>query len=385
MRTGANDFISKPFEPEILSEVVREVIEHRRIVNRSGLVRTKAHRTFLTESPRAEELLSDARKVARVNTSVLILGESGTGKELIARFIHEQSPRHNRPFVAINCGAIPADLLESELFGHEAGAFTGATQTRMGLFEFAADGTIFLDELGDMPLPLQVKLLRALQEREIKRLGGTKMITAAPRIIAATNHDIDRALREKTLREDLYYRVAVVTLTIPPLRERTEDIELLSHHYTEAFCAAIGRATLAIDAAAHAVLQSYHWPGNARELENVIERAVILAEDKILPEHLGIESPPATTNTATPLSLPEVASRAAREAEIELILKVLGETRGNKTKAALKLGVSYKTLLNKIRDYGLERGQVEASKVPGVDPDHGDRSSAIVGEKLGDR
>jgi len=370
MRAGANDFISKPFEPEILSTVVREVIEHRRIVNRSGLARGRAHRAFLTESPRTVELLRDARKVARVNTSVLILGESGTGKELIARFIHEQSPRHDRPFVAVNCGAIPADLLESELFGHEAGSFTGATQTRLGLFELAADGTIFLDEIGDMPPPLQVKLLRALQEREIKRVGGTKTIVAAPRIIAATNHYIDRALSEKTLREDLYYRVAVVTLTIPPLRERAEDIELLSHHYTEAFCAAIGRATLAIDAAAQAALRGYGWPGNARELENVIERAVILAGDAIRLEHLGIAPARSTMVAETSLSLPDVASRAAREAEIELIVKVLGETNGNKTKAALKLGVSYKTLLNKIRDYGLEgRGvssKTEASYTDGT-------------------
>lgn len=355
MRSGANDFLSKPFEPETLSTVVREVIAHRRIVTRAGLTRSRQHRSFLTESPRATELLRHARKVARVNTSVLILGESGTGKELIARFIHEQSPRHDRPFVAINCAAIPADLLESELFGHEAGAFTGATQTRPGLFEIAAEGTVFLDEIGDMPLALQVKLLRALQEREIKRVGGTKLIPAAPRIIAATNHDVEKAIAAKTLREDLYYRIAVVILTIPPLRERTEDIELLTKHYTETFCAAIGRATLAVDAAAHAVLRSYRWPGNARELENVIERAVILAEDTIRPEHLGIRAEPSLSPAVdVPKTLPEVAQRAAQDAEIALIKHVLAETKGNKTKAALKLGVSYKTLLNKIRDYALE-------------------------------
>jgi DNA-binding NtrC family response regulator len=355
MKFGANDFLSKPFEPEALSRVIGEVIEHRRIIHREGLSTLRRDRRFLSSSSTTEELLRQARKVARVDTSVLVLGESGTGKELVARFIHDQSPRSQKPFVAVNCAAIPADLLESELFGHEAGAFTGATQTRIGIFELASEGTVFLDEIGDMPPALQVKLLRVLQEREVKRVGGTRTVRVNPRIIAATNHDIEAALRGKTLREDLYFRIAVVTLTIPPLRQRPDDIALLTHHYTESFCSAIGRATLAIDATAQEILRAYPWPGNARELENVIERAVIMAESTILPEHLGIDiSIGVDALKEAAYSLPEIANRAAREAECELILKVLGETKGNKTKAAQRLGVSYKTLLNKIRDYELE-------------------------------
>lgn len=355
MKFGANDFISKPFEPETLARVIGEVIEHRRIVHRDRGSMLRRERRFLSESPATETLMRQARKVARVDSSVLVLGESGTGKELVARFIHDQSPRSQKPFIAVNCAAIPADLLESELFGHEAGAFTGATQTRIGIFELASDGTVFLDEIGDMPPALQVKLLRVLQEREVKRVGGTKTIRVNPRIVAATNHDIEAALQNKTLRDDLYYRIAVVTLSIPPLRERPDDIELLTRHYTENFCSAIGRATIEIDQAAKAILSTYSWPGNARELENVIERAVIMAEKTIMPEHLGISLAGAGAPSSDgSYSLPEIATRAAREAEIALIEKVLGETKGNKTKAAQKLGVSYKTLLNKIRDYGLE-------------------------------
>jgi DNA-binding NtrC family response regulator len=362
MKFGANDFISKPFEPEALSAVVRDVITHRRIVHRSVGSALRRDRRFLSDSANTKDLLHKAKKVARVDTSVLILGESGTGKELVARFIHEQGPRNLKPFIAVNCAAIPADLLESELFGHEAGAFTGATQTRIGIFELAAEGTIFLDEIGDMPPALQVKLLRVLQEREVKRVGGTKTIRVNPRILAATNHDIESALKNRTFREDLYFRIAVVTLTIPPLRERPDDIELLTRHYTESFCSAIGRATIEVDAAAKAVLHNYPWPGNARELENVIERAVIMAEQRILPEHLGITLSAGTTPISPgSYSLQETASRAAREAEIDLIVKVLAETGGNKTKAAQKLGVSYKTLLNKIRDYRLEE---KASREP---------------------
>jgi len=363
MKCGANDFISKPFEPETLARVIGEVIEHRRIVHRERGSTLRRERRFLSESPATEQLMKQARKVARVDSSVLVLGESGTGKELVARFIHDQSPRSQKPFIAVNCAAIPADLLESELFGHEAGAFTGATQTRIGIFELASEGTVFLDEIGDMPPALQVKLLRVLQEREVKRVGGTKMIRVNPRIVAATNHDIEAAIKNKTFREDLYYRIAVVTLSIPPLRERPDDIELLTRHYTENFCSAIGRATMTIDSTAREILSAYPWPGNARELENVIERAVIMAEKTILPEHLGIAlSTGVAPASDGSYSLPDIATRAAREAEIELIEKVLGETKGNKTKAAQKLGVSYKTLLNKIRDYGLEERELTTNE-----------------------
>jgi DNA-binding NtrC family response regulator len=349
MKCGANDFLCKPFEPELLCSVVADLIKHRRIVDRGSGLRGRRERKFVSESPQVDQLLQQARKVARVESSALLLGESGTGKELLARYIHENSPRSAEPFVAVNCAAMPLELLESEFFGHEAGAFTGATQTRVGVLEMASSGTLFLDEVGDMPSVLQVKLLRALQEREIRRLGGNKLIKVSPRLIAATNRDIRELLETGLMREDFYYRVAVVTLHIPALRERACDIDLLSDYYLRYFCEQIGRETLQIDTAARNILQQYAWPGNARELENVIERAVVLAEKQISPEHLGLALAPAGVE----LSLTELASAAARQAEITAILNALRATSGNKSRAASLLGVSYKTLLNKVRDYGL--------------------------------
>ncbi len=354
MKHGANDFITKPFEPAMLSSMLKQVIEHKRIIDRGLGHRTRRDRTFLTNSASAERLLHQARKVARVDTSVLILGESGTGKELIARFIHEQSPRSAKPFVAINCAAMPADLLESEFFGYEAGAFTGATQTRLGILEIASEGTIFLDEVGDMPFNLQVKLLRALQEGEIKRVGGNKIIKVSPRILAATNHNVEEALEKGLLREDFYYRIAVVTLTVPPLRERMEDIEMLSKYFIEYFCCATGKKALEVEKSTMEAIRGYAWPGNIRELENVIERAVILADEKIFPEHLGITLERSINSMGeASVSLSEISAQASRKAEIDIIRRILGQTLGNKSKAAQILGVSYKTLLNKVKEYHL--------------------------------
>lgn len=354
MKLGANDFIAKPFEPEDLSRMLNDVIHHRRILDRTNGTRTRRERSFLGEDPAILKLLHQAKKVARVDTSVLILGESGTGKELVARYIHEHSPRSDKPFVAVNCAAMPAELLESEFFGHESGAFTGATQTRKGVFEVAAEGTVFLDEVGDMAPHLQVKLLRALQEKEIKRVGGNQTIKVAPRIIAATNHSIDDSIKKGNVREDFYFRIAVVTFTIPPLRDRSSDIDLLANHYLSYFCQSIGRETLKIDAAARALLHQHTWPGNARELENVIERAVIMADTAIRPEHLGItlESTIESVEDST-MTLMQISQIAARKAETEVISRTLKRTGGNKLRAAKILGVSYKTLLNKIKEYEL--------------------------------
>jgi DNA-binding NtrC family response regulator len=353
MKQGATDFISKPFEPQSLCDLLTQVIKHRRIIDRSAGIRSRRERRFLTQDKAVERMLAQAKKVAAVDTSALILGESGTGKELLARYIHEHSPRRDQPFVAINCAATPETLLESEFFGHEAGAFTGATQTRPGLFEIASNGTIFLDEVGDMPLALQVKLLRALQEREIKRVGGTKTIKINPRILAATNKNVEQAMQNGSLREDFYYRLAVITFTIPSLRERKDDIALLADNYLEYFGKASGRTPKLSDAAKKVVL-NYPWPGNARELENVIERASVLAEEEIKPEHLGISLPLdfASISEARE-TLTQVAQRAAQEAEIKLIAQALKHTQGNKTQAAHMLGVSYKTLLNKVKEYNL--------------------------------
>lgn len=358
MKLGANDFICKPFEPKVLCSMIKDVITHRRIVDRSFGLRTKRERSFLTESPSAQKLIHQARKVAKVDTSVLILGESGTGKELVARFIHEQSSRRDKPFVAVNCAALPADLLESEFFGHEAGSFTGATQTRVGVFEVASEGTIFLDEIGDMPLPLQVKLLRALQEREIKRVGSNRSIKVNPRVIAATHQSIEESLNEGSLRQDFYYRVAVVTLNIPPLRERLQDIDLLTRHYVEYFCNNLGKQTIELERSALDILKGYSWPGNARELENVIERAVILADHTIKSEHLGINLDLSLElMSESQQTLAEISARAARRAEVDLITRTLSQTMGNKTKAAQLLGVSYKTLLNKVKEYKIDSGE----------------------------
>ncbi len=354
MKLGANDFICKPFEPQTICKTVKEVIQHRRVLDRTLGLRSRREHPFLTQNPAMQHVLGQARKVARVDSTVLILGESGTGKELVARYIHEHSSRKDRPFVAVNCAAMPPELLESEFFGHEAGAFTGATQDRKGVFEMSSEGTLFLDEIGDMAPALQVKLLRALQDKEIKPVGGTDSIKVNPRIIAATNQPIEEALKTHRLREDFYYRLAVVTLNIPPLRGRPDDVTLLVQYFMEYFCNAAGKQLIQMDATAWDLLKRYPWPGNTRELENVIERAVILAQDKIFPEHLGIQLGLSieALEEAT-LTLPEIALRASQQAEIEIIRKVLLKTRGNKTQAAKLLGVSYKTLLNKVKEYKL--------------------------------
>jgi two-component system, NtrC family, response regulator AtoC len=352
MKLGAKDIIRKPLDAEELGERVKEIIrEHRGSAYGCGS-RADRKREFLTENPRMTNLLKSAARVAEVDSSVLLLGESGTGKELLARYIHEQSNRRDKPFVAVNCAAIPEELLESEFFGHEIGAFTGASQTKPGVFEIASEGTIFLDEIGDMPLLLQVKLLRTLQEQEVKRVGGTRTIKVSPRIISATNHIVSEALDNKTLREDLYYRLAVVELRIPPLRERPEDIDMLADYYIDYFSSKFDRTAPNLTPAARATMKNYLWPGNARELENVIERALVLCGPEINPEHLGINLMVdfALLEEAT-VTLSAIAGDAARKAEEEMILRALSQTQGNKTQAAKLLGVSYKTLLNKVKEY----------------------------------
>ena len=352
MKCGANDFITKPFEPASLAPMLRQVIEHRRIVNRVVEDATRLHREIVSDSPHIKKILAQAAQAARVDTSILILGESGTGKELLARYIHEHSPRNEKPFIAVNCGAIPPELLESEFFGHEEGAFTGATQSRVGVLELASEGTIFLDEVGEMPAALQVKLLRALQEQEIRRVGGSKVISVRPRVIAATNKDITKAMASGELREDFYYRIAVITFSIPPLRDRTGDVAILLERFIAFKCAKLGKNPLQIDPVALDMLTMYPWPGNIRELDNVVERAVVLAENEIKPEHLGIhiKLDIAALEEAS-RTLPQIAAEAVRQAEVEAIARVLEVTKGNKSKAAILLGVSYKTLLNKIKEY----------------------------------
>lgn len=357
MKLGANDFITKPFEPNFLCSTIADVIKHKRIVDRELGKETRRSRKFISEDPQMLTILEQAKKVARVDSSVLILGESGTGKEVFARYIHENSARSQKPFVAVNCAAFPAELLESEFFGHESGSFTGATQARVGLLEIASEGTIFLDEIGDMPPALQVKLLRALQEKEIKYVGGNKTVKINPRIISATNCNLEDALNSGKLREDFYYRLNVISFELTPLRQRPKDIELLTNYFVEYFCQTNGREAVKIEDSAWRLLKTYAWPGNIRELENVLERAVILCAKSIKAEDLGLSQTfglDVQSIEESVQTLPQVAQRAVRKAEVDLILKTLKQTSGNKTKAALVLGVSYKTLLNKIKEYELD-------------------------------
>ena len=354
MKSGATDYISKPFEPSTLATMLRDVIKHNRIVDRDGADRSKKQRGFFSTSPVLEKILAQARHVARVDSSVLILGESGTGKEVLARYLHEHSPRRDKPFIAVNCAAIPPDLLESEFFGHEAGAFTGATQCRVGVLELASAGTVFLDEVGDMPPLLQVKLLRALQEHEIRHVGGNKQIRVTPRIIAATNRDVEAEIASGEMRDDFYYRLAVVTFNLPPLRERKEDIMPLVERSMKHFAVMMGKENVTIDPVAQDMLMTYSWPGNVRELENVIERAVLMCDHEIRAEHLGIYVRLDLAAIEESIkTLPEIASQAVRKAEVEAIERALHVTAGNKSKAADILGVSYKTLLNKVKEYNI--------------------------------
>jgi two-component system response regulator AtoC len=363
MKAGVTDFITKPFEPQAVVAMLRQVIEHNQIVDRGYSPRKRVHHGLITRSPRLLRVVEQARRVASVDTPVLLLGESGSGKEVMARFIHEQGMRRQKPFMAVNCGAIPSELLESEFFGHEAGAFTGATQRRVGIFELAEDGTVFLDEVGEMPPHLQVKLLRALQQREIRRVGGSSHIPIHARLVTATNRAMQEALATGAMREDFYYRIAVVTIELPPLRDRTEDIPDLAQGMIAHFAALAKRKAPTLDPLSLDMLLAYRWPGNVRELENVIERAIVLAEDCIRPEHLGISvSIDFSAFEEATKTLSELAHEAVRDAEVEAINRALAATAGNKSRAAELLGVSYKTLLSKVKEYGLMRDGIEDLK-----------------------
>ena len=354
MRLGATNFITKPFDPSSLCDLLEQVSKSRALLDR-GLGRTKRPKgKIITQCPSMENVMEEARKVAPLSTPVLILGESGTGKELLAQYLHQQGPRIDEPFVAVNCGSMPSQLLESEFFGHEAGAFTGATDSREGLFEVADGGTIFLDEIGNMPYELQVKLLRTLQESEVKRIGSTKVNKVNVRVVSATNCDIQDAVRRGQFRDDLYYRLGVFVIELPPLRERRGDIRLLANFYVKTLSLELGDKIRTITPRALKLLETYHWPGNVRELENVIERALIFSQGPLDADcfELGPELP--SSDSGTRRTLPEITASATKDAEIEAIVGTLRRTRGNKSKASRILGVSYKTLLNKIKLYDLK-------------------------------
>ncbi len=309
---------------------------------------------IITVNKKFKEVLALAERVAPLSTPVLLIGESGSGKELLSRYIHEKGKTKQGPFVGVNCASVPKDLMESEFFGFEAGSFTGASTSREGFFESAHKGTLFLDEVGEMPLSLQVKLLRAIQEGEIRRLGGSAAIPLTVRIISATNRDLELDVEKKLFREDLFYRIGVFILKIPPLRERKEDIPLLAKHFCQSFAKEQKREVPELTEAAIKQLVKYTWHGNVRELENVIERALIFCDTVISPEHLqftgsaGEESEALCSRT-----LAEISQIAQQNAESAAILQALTLTAGNRVKAAQILDVSYKTLLNKIKLYKL--------------------------------
>ena len=361
MKEGAFDFITKPFDIDHLLMLVRRALDTRRLQAENLLLKDELSRAvglpdIIGRSEKILELARQCQRVAPAKTTVLLLGESGTGKELFARAIHNLSPRRDYPFVPINCAAIPHDLLESELFGFEKGAFTGAESRKPGKFELAHMGTVFLDEVGEMDVTLQAKLLRALQEGEVERVGGTRAVKVDIRVIAASNRDLAQAIAARTFREDLYYRLNVFPLRIPPLRERPEDIPLLALHFTEKYSRRIGAKPKKLDPEAVKLLGRHTWKGNVRELENAIERAVILCDgDTIMPAHIAPEAAAGGRQQWDNLSgtLEEVARAAVMVAESARIRKALDESGWNRTRAAEALSVSYKTLLTKIRDYSI--------------------------------
>jgi DNA-binding NtrC family response regulator len=363
MKEGAFDFITKPFDIDHLRMLIKRALETQRLFTENILLREELASKLglpkiVGKSAGITEVAQLVQKVALTKTTVLLLGESGTGKELFARAIHNLSHRRDYPFVPINCAAIPKNLLESELFGHEKGSFTGADAKKLGKFELADRGTIFLDEVGDMDLTLQSKLLRAIQESEIERIGGVKTVKVDVRIVAASNRDLEKAVEDKGFREDLYYRLNVFPIQIPPLRERREDIPLLVEYFISRYCLELKTTQKDISKDALNILMNYRWKGNVRELENTLERAIILCDGNIItPEHIVVTQRPAPDSTEQwqlegPLE--DVAKRALKIVETQRIAEALRKTRGNKSKAAEMLRVSYKTLLTKIKEYSIE-------------------------------
>ncbi len=358
MKAGAYDYIQKPFKPDEVVLALRKAEERELLRRENNALRQeirKEHRfeDILAKSAAMQGIFRTISKIADFKTTVLITGESGVGKELVARAVHSRGGRANHPFVAVNCGAIPENLLESELFGHRRGAFTDAVADRKGLFEEANGGTLFLDEIGELPLGLQVKLLRALQEESIRRLGDTKDLQVDVRIIAATHRDLLAETKSGRFREDLFYRLNVLPIAVPPLRERREDIALLVEHFVARNNARLGTSVRGLDNEARRLLFEYPWPGNVRELENTIERAMVLAEgDQIvaadLPERVRESQDPVQVH----LSSGELSvKKTTRVIEEILIRRALQKTKGNRTRAAELLEISHRALLYKIKDY----------------------------------
>ena len=354
MKEGAFDYLVKPFDPDEIDMLIKKIVAHKELVLENILLRKK-----LAERHQYDEIIGkgDAMqgvfdlisRVARTDSTVLITGESGTGKELIAQAIHGNSNRCYMPFIAVSCGALPDSLLESELFGYEKGAFTGAENSKKGRFEMANKGTLFLDEIGDISLKTQVDLLRVLQQRELMRLGSEEVIKVDVRILAATNRDLQKAIKENRFREDLYYRLNVISIHVPPLRERKEDIPLLVKAFIEKYCLELNKEVVKIAPSALKLLLGYDWPGNVRELENVIERALVIGSGK----KIASEDLPFSRKEIEPYEFPK-SLKMMEKLHIE---RILDESDWNISLAARELGIDRQTLYNKIEKYQIRRGQ----------------------------
>jgi len=376
LKAGAFDYITKPFEQDELKKIIAKATRAHEIERQNvhGPAADGEKPPLIGQSASMRQIYDIVAKVAESPSTVLITGESGTGKELVARELHRGSPRRDRPLIKVNCAAIPKDLVESELFGYERGAFTGAVGSKPGRFELADGGTLFLDEIGEIPVEMQVKLLRALQESEFERVGGIKTIVVDVRLIAATNRDLTALIADGRFREDLYYRLAVVPISLPPLRDRKEDIPLLVQHFIAKYNQRLGKRVERVDEDAMQALLSYSWPGNIRELENLMERSVLFSESPVihgttLPDTvreraagpavpIAAVGPLGSIAAPSGASMKEIVRQAQAELEKELISRALEETSGNVTRAAKRLQISRKSLQVKMKELGL-RGEDE--------------------------
>ena len=359
MREGAYDYIEKPFCPERAELLIEKLVEHQGLIKENISLHQKLEERYrfeniIAKSPKMQRVIEVIKVVGKSNATVLITGDTGTGKELVARAIHSQSHRQGKPFVAVSCAALPESLLESELFGHEKGSFTGAYTQKKGKFEVANRGTLFLDEIGEMSANIQVHLLRVLEEKEFTRVGGNELVKVDVRVISATNRDVKQAVANGQFREDLYYRLNVVNIELPPLRQRREDIPLLAQHFLKKFAVENQKEITDFSPEATDFLLKYEWPGNVRELENAIERAVILAKNSCIEvADLSQQNLVPTHSTSPGTNLKQV--------EKTHIQDVLTETGGNYTKAARVLGISRMTLYNKIKAYGLNVKKIDSN------------------------
>ena len=364
IRRGAFDFLTKPLIDDELDLAIQRALNQREVLEENNALKAQLDLRFgmdniVGSDSRMRRVFDLVESVADTKTTVLITGESGTGKSLIARAIHRHSSRRDKPFVEVACGALPENLLESELFGHVAGSFTGATTDRMGKFMQADGGTIFLDEIGTASPGLQVKLLRVLQEFEFEQVGGTKTFHVDARVILATNEDLEQLVAEGRFRQDLYYRINVINIELPPLRERISDIPLLAEHFLRTVCEESGRQVRGFSNEAMAAMQRYRWPGNVRELQNIVERAVLLSKNDVI----RLEDLPPAIVSATPVSVAEVTGRTLKEAlegpERQIILEVLQKHNWNRQKTAEALGINRTTLYKKMKRLGLEEQHPE--------------------------